>query len=69
MEKLIQRINELAKKKREEGLSEEEQKEQKELYKEYLSAFRGNMKKQLENIDVEYDDGTVVKLTDLNRKN
>lgn len=63
MEQLIKRINELAKKKREEGLTVAEQKEQQELYKKYLSAIRGNFKAQLNNTDVEYPDGKTVPLT------
>ncbi len=68
MEKLIARINELAKKKREQGLTEQEQAEQKELYKQYLSMFRSNVKKQIENTDVKYPDGKVVPLKDINKK-
>ncbi len=60
MDELTKRINELAKKKREEGLSEAEQKEQKELYKKYLSSFRKNFEKQLDNTDVEFPDGRVL---------
>lgn len=68
-ENLIEKINMLAKKKREQGLSEEEQKLQKELYKEYLAQFRSNFKKQLDNVDVKYPDGTVVSLRDSAKKN
>ena len=60
MDKLIKRINELAAKKRSVGLSPEEQEEQKKLYKEYLSRFRANMEKQLDNTDVEFPDGRVL---------
>ncbi len=49
---MIKRINELAKKKREEGLNPEEQAEQKELYKEYLAMIRGQLKSHLENIEI-----------------
>lgn len=65
---LIEKINALAKKKREEGLSEQEQKLQKELYKEYLTQFRSGFKKQLQNVDVKLPDGKVVPLTELNKK-
>ncbi|MBE6824804.1 MAG: DUF896 domain-containing protein [Ruminococcaceae bacterium] len=65
---LILKINELAKKKREQGLTEQEQKLQKELYKEYLAQFRSNFKNQLNNVDVEYPDGKVVPLTDFKKK-
>lgn len=50
--KLIARINELAHKKKSEGLTTEEQVEQKALYKEYLAGIRGQLKAQLDNIEV-----------------
>ena len=65
---LIEKINALAKKKREKGLTEEEQKLQKELYKEYLTQFRSGFKQQLNNVDVKFPDGKVVPLTQLNKK-
>lgn len=52
MQKLIARINELAAKKRAQGLNEEETTEQKQLYRQYLDAITGNLKKQLDNIEV-----------------
>lgn len=60
MDDMIKRINELAKKKKEQGLTADEQAEQKELYKKYLKNFRQNFEKQLDNTDVEYPDGRVV---------
>jgi uncharacterized protein YnzC (UPF0291/DUF896 family) len=60
MDELIKRINELAKKKREEGLTEAEQNEQKALYKKYLASFRHNVERQLDNTDVEFPDGRVL---------
>ena len=48
----ILRINYLAAKKKAEGLSESEQAEQKELYKEYLSAIRKNFKATLDSIEI-----------------
>lgn len=50
--RLIARINELAHKKKAEGLTAEEQAEQKALYKEYLAGIRGQLKAQLDNIEV-----------------
>jgi uncharacterized protein YnzC (UPF0291/DUF896 family) len=67
MDELIKRINELAKKKREEGLTPDETAEQKELYKKYLAGFRNNLKSQIENTDVKYPDGKVVPLKDVNK--
>ena len=52
-QKKIDRINELAKKaKTPEGLTAEELEEQKELYKRYLANIRGQLKAQLDNIEV-----------------
>lgn len=67
-DELLSKINALAKKKREQGLTEEEQKLQKELYAEYLKNFRKNFSKQLDNVDVEYPDGTVIPLKDVSKK-
>jgi uncharacterized protein YnzC (UPF0291/DUF896 family) len=48
----IKRINELANKKKTQGLTEEEAKEQKILREEYLDNFRKNFKEQLDNIEI-----------------
>ncbi len=50
MQKLIKRINELAKKSREEGLSEEEKAEQADLRKQYIQKFRQGMENTLESV-------------------
>ena len=68
MSDMINRINELARKKRSEGLTAEEAAEQKELYKEYLKGFRANMEKQLDNTDVEFPDGSVLPFKDAAKK-
>jgi uncharacterized protein YnzC (UPF0291/DUF896 family) len=61
MEKsLIQRINELARKKRETGLTAEEQAEQKKLYKIYLGEIRQQFSSTLDTVSVEEQDGSVV---------
>lgn len=61
MEKeLLQRINELAKKKKAEGLTPDEQAEQKKLYKIYLGEIRAQFDKTLDNVSVEEKDGSVV---------
>lgn len=49
-EKKILRINELAKKAKEEGLSDAEKLEQKALREEYIAAVRRNFKATLESI-------------------
>lgn len=48
----IDRINELAKKKKAEGLTDAETKEQKELREEYLGLIRRNFKSTLDTIEV-----------------
>ncbi len=50
-EKKMQRINELANKKKDEGLSPEESAEQKTLRDEYLKSFRKSFRNQLKNIE------------------
>ena len=59
---MIQEINALAKKKREQGLNAEELARQKELYQEYLKGFRAQVKQKLDNTDVTYPDGTTKSL-------
>ena len=51
-QKKINRINELARKSRDEALSEEELIEQDELRHEYLSKFREHFRGHLENIEI-----------------
>lgn len=58
----IARINELAHKSKAEGLTEAEKREQQLLRQEFLAAVRANLKSQLDNIDVQEPDGTVVNL-------
>lgn len=48
----IQRINELAKKAREVGLTPEETSERDALRKEYLAAIRRNFKQTLDSIEI-----------------
>lgn len=48
---LLARINELARKKRTVGLTAEELAEQKELYKIYLAAIRGQVTSLLDSIE------------------
>ena len=56
-QKKIDRINELARKKKSKGLSKEELAEQKVLREEFLADFRTRFKAQLDNIEiVEPDD-------------
>ena len=53
----LNRINELAKKQREIGLSEDEKKEQAILRREYIDAFKANLKSQLDNIVIVDENG------------
>ena len=57
---LLNRINELAKKKREQGLTPDEQAEQKKLYKIYLGEIRTQFDKTLDNVSVKEKNGEVV---------
>ena len=54
----IERINELARKKKSEGLTEEETAEQAALRAQYLKEFRENMEATLRAVRVEQADGT-----------
>ena len=63
-ERKIARINELAHKSKAEGLTEAEKKEQQLLRQEFLAAVRGNLKSQLDQIDIREADGTITNLGD-----
>ena len=58
----VKRINELYKKSKAEGLTDAERKEQKILRQEYMELVRRNLRGQLNNIDIEQKDGTVINL-------
>lgn len=58
----INRINELARKAKSEGLTEEEKLEQQKLRQEYIANIRMNLRAQLDNIDVQEADGSIVNL-------
>lgn len=58
----IKRINELYRKSKAEGLTESEKKEQKVLRQEYIDSFRRNLRGQLDRIDIQEKDGTIVNL-------
>ena len=59
----IERINELARKAKTEGLTEEEKAEQAKLRREYIDSVVGNLRAQLENTYVKKENGETVKLT------
>ncbi|MDP5274029.1 DUF896 domain-containing protein [Chengkuizengella axinellae] len=52
----INRINELARKKKAVGLNAQETKEQQKLRQEYLKSFRKNFRAQLDNIEIVDDE-------------
>ncbi|MHA6647284.1 DUF896 domain-containing protein [Aerococcus urinae] len=58
MDELLKRINELAKKQKEDGLTAEEKEEQAQLRQEYLKIFRGNFKNIMMNTKVIDPEGT-----------
>ncbi|BDF33962.1 hypothetical protein CE91St62_20270 [Lachnospiraceae bacterium] len=64
-DKKIARINELYHKSKAEGLTAAEQKEQQVLRREYVDAFKQNLRSQLNQISIEETDGTI---TDLGEK-
>ena len=62
MEINIRRINELARKAKAEGLTPAEKEEQQKLRREYIAAVKMNLRTQLDNIDMQEKDGTIVNL-------
>ena len=58
----IDRINELARISKAEGLTEAERKEQALLRKEYIANIRKNLRAQLDSIDMVNPDGTIENL-------
>lgn len=57
-EEKIKRINELARKQKSEGLTEEEKAEQFKLRREYIDAYKQSLIAQLENTYILEPDGT-----------
>lgn len=57
--KKIDRINELARKAKAEGLTESEKKEQENLRTEYRMAVIGNLSASLKNVKIKEADGTI----------
>ncbi len=63
MEEKIERINALYHKSQSpEGLTEEEKEEQKTLRAEYVAAVRRNLRGQLDQINIQNEDGSVENL-------
>ena len=63
MNEVIARINELAKKNREEGLTAEELAERDKLRRIYIDSVKQNLVGHLENTTIVYPDGTKKKVT------
>lgn len=64
-QEMIDRINELYHKSQDQGLTENEKREQQELRKKYIQAIRVNMRANLNNISIQEKDGSI---TDLGKK-
>jgi 5-formyltetrahydrofolate cyclo-ligase len=62
MDERIRRINELYHKSQAEGLTEDEKAEQARLRREYVDSVRNNLKAQLDNINIQQEDGTIENL-------
>ena len=58
----IDRINFLAKKQREQGLTDEETAEQASLRAEYIAEFRASLRGTLDSTYIQYPDGTKKKV-------
>ncbi|MBE6986130.1 MAG: DUF896 domain-containing protein [Ruminococcaceae bacterium] len=63
MDEVIARINALAKKAKEEGLTQEELAERDKLRRIYIDSVKGNLIAQLENTYIVSPDGTKKKVT------
>lgn len=62
-QKKIDRINELARKQKAEGLTQEEKAEQDVLRREYIEAYKQSLMSQLDNMYILEPDGTKHKVT------
>lgn len=65
----IDRINELYRKSKNEGLTPAEKEEQAKLRQEYLQAVRNNIRGTLNNVSVLNPDGTVIELKKVAEEN
>jgi uncharacterized protein YnzC (UPF0291/DUF896 family) len=64
----IDRINELARVKKQRELTEEETREQAALRREYIDAFKANVRATLKNVRVRQEDGSLRALEQKDRK-
>ena len=58
----IKRINELYHKSKNEGLTEEEKKEQQILRRDFIDSFKRNLRGNLDNISIQEKDGSITNL-------
>lgn len=65
----IDRINELYRKSKEVGLTEEEKAEQAALRKAYIEAFHNNLRGTLDNMKIQHPDGTIEEVKNRNKSN
>ena len=68
-QKKLERINELAKIKKERELTPEEAKEQKELRMEYIAGFRASLRGTLDNTVIKHPDGSIERVADRRKSN
>ena len=61
-EERIERINELYRKSKTEGLTDAEKQEQQILRREFIDSFRRNLRGQLDNISIKEADGSITNL-------
>ena len=61
-QKKVDRINELARKMKTEGLTEAEAAERKQLHKEYIESYRASLRGILDNTYIQRPDGSKEKL-------
>ena len=62
LEEKIKRINELYHKSQDVGRTEEEKQEQKQLRQDYIDSVRNNLRSQLDNINIQEEDGSITNL-------
>ena len=62
LEEKIKRINELYHKSQDVGLTDEEKEEQARLRQDYINSVRNNLKSQLDNINIQEEDGSITNL-------
>ena len=59
----IERINELSRKsKTDQGLTEDERSEQKDLRRKYIDSVKSTLRDHLDNIDIKNEDGSITHL-------